>query len=43
MEIKERVRMSNFLRTLSDLGLRNKDDQIIIRTLQQEASSSSNT
>ena len=43
METKERVRMPNFLRTLSDLGLRNKDKQIMIRTPQQEASSSSNT
>ena len=43
METKERVRMPNFLRTLSDLGLRNKDKQIMIRTPQQEASFSSNT
>jgi len=42
METKKRVRMPNFLRTLSDLGLRNKDKQIMIRTPQQEASSSSN-
>jgi len=27
METKERVRMPNFLRTLSDLGLRNKDNK----------------
>jgi len=27
METKERVKMPNFLRTLSDLGLRNKDKQ----------------
>jgi len=43
METKERLRMSNFLRTLSDIGLRNKERQIMIRTSQQEASSSSNT
>jgi len=37
--------MPNFLRTLSDIGLRNKDKQIMIRTQQQEVSScsSSNT
>ena len=35
--------MPNFLRTLSDIGLRNKERQIMIRTSQQEASSSSNT
>jgi len=35
--------MPNFLRTLSDLGLRNKDKQIMIRTPQQEASSSSSS
>jgi len=43
MENKERVRMPIFLRNLSDLGLRNKDKQIMIRTPQQEASSPSNT
>jgi len=43
METKKRVRMPNFLRTLCDLRLRNKDKQIMIRTPQQEASSSSNT
>jgi len=43
METKERIRMPNFLKTLSDIGLRNKERQIMIRTSQQEASSSSNT
>ena len=33
--------MPNLLKTLSDIGLRNKDKQIMIRTPQQEASSSS--
>jgi len=34
METKERVRIPIFLRTLSDLGLRNKDKQIMIITSQ---------
>jgi len=43
METRERLRMSNFPKTISDLGLRTKDKQIMIRTPQEEASSSSNT
>jgi len=42
METRERLRMLNFLRTLSDSGLRNKDKQIMVRTPQQETYSSSN-
>lgn len=40
METRERVRIPNFLRTLSDIRLRNKDKQLLIRSPQQEASSS---
>jgi len=40
METRERSRIPNFLRSLNDLGLKNKDKQVVIRTPQQEASSS---
>jgi len=40
METRERSKIPNFLKSLSDLGLKNKDKQIVIRTRQQEASSS---
>jgi len=41
METRERSRIPNILRTLSDLRLRNKDKQIVVRTSQNEASCSS--
>jgi len=40
METRERSKIPNILRTLSDLRLRNKDKQIVVRTSQNEASSS---
>ena len=40
METRERSRIPNFLRSLNDLWLKNKDKQVVIRTPQQEASSS---